>query len=441
MSSLFVYKMQVLPLINEKDIVEIENVMNDFLWKGKKPKIPLKKLQCSKTDGGLGLVDLKAKHQSLLFSWILDCRNNSQISNLCKTSLRYEPDWVWSANLNEHDSKLLFGNTFWGRLASMWHKFNFHTPQNQEKVLLQKIWLNSHLRVNGAPFYVTDAENSSLQLVGDLYDTEMKCFYPYEKVRDKYGAIVTWLEYNALVSAVLREWGYVFRSTDLIDDEVTKYANTLNRQKISKCIYADLIATDETVRACSQTWYKKAGIITTICSFRKEFARIYTLTSLVKLRDFQFRLLHNKIFCNDVLIHWKKVASNACNLCQLEKQDIIHLLYGCEYVKKIYSFLHTQFTSVGLECKINFETVLFNRVIVDEEHHIGNVLILIVKQYVFRCKCQNVLPTIAGTIREFQKIRDIELYNAKITMKYRRVLNKWSPVQEILVNDVNSQTN
>ena len=67
MASLFVYRFQVLPILNENLIEEIERVILDFLWRGKRAKIPLATLKKAREDGGLGLVDIKTKHLSLLF--------------------------------------------------------------------------------------------------------------------------------------------------------------------------------------------------------------------------------------------------------------------------------------------------------------------------------------------------------------------------------------
>ena len=39
--------------------------------------------------------------------------------------------------------------------------------------------------------------------------------------------------------------------------------------------------------------------------FVKAFQDLYRITDVVKLRDFQFRLLNNAIFTNNRLYHWK----------------------------------------------------------------------------------------------------------------------------------------
>ena len=68
--SLFTYKMQVLPSIPEPFITKIEALVVDFIWNGKKPKMMLSTMQLNKNQGGLGLINLRLKDESLKINWV-----------------------------------------------------------------------------------------------------------------------------------------------------------------------------------------------------------------------------------------------------------------------------------------------------------------------------------------------------------------------------------
>ena len=68
-SSLFVYKMMVLPVIPDKVVKQMNNIIREFLWNGKKAKIAYAILQNPKDQGGLNLVNLKNKDRALKVSW------------------------------------------------------------------------------------------------------------------------------------------------------------------------------------------------------------------------------------------------------------------------------------------------------------------------------------------------------------------------------------
>ena len=151
MASLYVYRMQVLPVLSDAQIKEIEETIIEFIWRGRKPKIPMAHLTANKEDGGMGLVNIRVKHESLLANWIQDCKNNPQIGNLAKHFLgeMVQDDYIWSLNISFKDSQKCFrGVSFWHKLLHNWHKYCYHEPQNKESVLQQIIWFNSMVKVS-----------------------------------------------------------------------------------------------------------------------------------------------------------------------------------------------------------------------------------------------------------------------------------------------------
>ena len=163
-------------------------------------------------------------------------------------------------------------------------------------------------------------------------------------------------------------------------------------------------------------------------STRFMFKNITKLTSSVKLRDFQYRLLHNKIFCNDQLFYWKKLTSNCCDFCDT-KQSIVHLMFECPIVRPIWMRLQAAFWKAEIECNINKATVIFNQI--HENHtHICNTVALIVKQFIYRCKCQNKAPNFNEVIHEIRLNYKIDLYNNFSDSS--KVKERWSPVKMVI---------
>ena len=165
MSSLFIYRLQILPPIKEKYVKEFENTVLDFLWHGKKAKIPLKVLQTSKLDGGLGLTDICRKHKSLLFNWIHDCKKNEKIRNLATAALgiHAQTSDIWLFNLNKQESSKIFaGNSFWHQIVHEWHEYSKFYPQNADSVKEEVIWYNRNIKIKGAPVYMSKLHRAGI---------------------------------------------------------------------------------------------------------------------------------------------------------------------------------------------------------------------------------------------------------------------------------------
>ena len=434
MSSLFVYKMQILPVISDRFVAEVEEVILDFLWHGKRPKISLNTLKANTEDGGLGLIDIQTKHRALLCNWISDCKNYENIGNLAKYFLGRDTNFkhLWEYNLNYNDSvKCLPGTDFWSSIVHMWHKYRFDDPQSGERVRKQIIAFNSNIRVQSEP--VTSGWwRESGATINDIWCEDRVRFCTYNEYVKKTGASCNWLNYQSVINAIPAHWKFFLKSdVNLVDDRLSKYEMIKDIDKVSRLIYRDMLHTDEILRKCVHTWGKKACINTDVQKMRKHFCNIKGITPVTKLRNFQFRLLHNKIFCNDVLVHWKKVESNICDFCSLQKQTIIHLLYDCPRVKNLWEYLIDQVSVKQITMDLSFETILFNNVVNENTYNVCNLLVLITKFYIYRCKCAGIIPTISELTYEIRFYFKLEVNIVNIS-NIRKILCKWEPVRQLL---------
>ena len=66
------------------------------------------------------------------------------------------------------------------------------------------------------------------------------------------------------------------------------------------------------------------------------FTNIYFNTNFVKLRFFQYKMLHRCLSLNNFL--WKPgiVNSNKCLYCLIKTETTIHLFYECDIVKNLW---------------------------------------------------------------------------------------------------------
>ena len=68
-----------------------------------------------------------------------------------------------------------------------------------------------------------------------------------------------------------------------------------------------------------------------------------------KLQEFQYKILHRYLPVNSVLFKYQLVQDNLCRFCHLENETIIHLLYECELVKKLWDEIQTWLASTDLK--------------------------------------------------------------------------------------------
>ena len=242
----------------------------------------------------------------------------------------------------------------------------------------------------------------------------------------KYGVSCPWITYHALIDAIAGHWKFFLQTPDLIDCRVAKYHEIQGRKSLSKWVYCKGVRTDVHRRKCMEIWSKKLEMTSVNAEdFKNLFNNIYRITNVVKLRSFQYRLLHNKIFCNDQLVHWRKVTSNVCNFCKNEKQTIQHLLFYCVVSRNIWSKLENLVSVTEENLEFNIETIIFNRVC-ENKLHIINLLVLVTKKYLYRCKCSGMTPNWQELLNEFYLTYRIEIYIGTEKGKWSYTKRKWA---------------
>ena len=152
-SSLLIYKMSVLPLLPQSIYKNFERLLLDFIWDGKRAKIPMEILQGEKLQGGLGLFDIRKKDLALKINWIVRIQKSKAFQDLAYEELENKiGDLIWKSQLREQDVKLYFKNrNFWTDVLKAWSALTFDGPTSPEQVKKQILWLNSNIQVGGVP--------------------------------------------------------------------------------------------------------------------------------------------------------------------------------------------------------------------------------------------------------------------------------------------------
>lgn len=156
----------------------------------------------------------------------------------------------------------------------------------------------------------------------------------------------------------------------------------------------------------------------------ESFENIYKLTTETKLRDFQFRFLHRGIFTNTMLYRWGLVDSDRCFFCRDHYEMVEHLFFTCNVVKRFWTRVWTWYEAMT-DSEVLFENkfLLLNMYV--DKITILDTLVLIAKQYIFRCKCMEKDLNFYNYKDEVLLICKIERRIACVTNNRRKFQRKW----------------
>ena len=424
-ASLFVYKMTVLPRIPKEYVDKLNSIMNSFLWNGKKPKISLKTLQMKKEHGGCSLVDFACKDSALKCTWVkMLFEGMYPIEFVHKIIQEDMGRYIWCANLSPGDVKKVtdIRNTFWRDVLTAWCEYHFE-PELEKTA--QFLWWNSHIRVAGRPIFWKVPFRKGLLFVHDLIEKGQ--FISDEKAWKNFS--LTTLQYNTLKSAIPREFTTVAKSSE-VDIVFTdnKFRDFMKSEHSSQCAYQELIMSSPQYEKLSVKWLKEC--VLSMDQIQKANREIKKVTSIVKYRSFQYRMLNRAIVTNVQLFKWKIKRSPQCSFCQAEIETYKHLFYDCLYAKEILQTAEKIVLELFPDavCQMEFANIVLND-ITAPVNHASNFIFLCAKQYIYGKRCLNEKPSTVEFRKRLYQYKNIEKYYAVKNNAIIKYVKRWEPTE------------
>ena len=430
MTSLFVYKMMVLPKPNKHQLKSIENICRDFLWKGGKAKLSMELLCNPKNNGGLKLVDFNKKFQSIKIGWISKIIGNPALQYVYYFLIPTIKELIWSVNLAKGDvPKIISINSQWQEILCEWCDYYYRDENLGGMAKDQIIWLNSNIRINEKPVLNIKCIKAGLMYVGDLIHEENDSPLSFEELTEKLSGCVNWLEYHQLVKAVTVNRCFTMdeQPTDNIS-RMGSLAVLCKTKKPVSIVYNLLINrnADKNLVGKLVKYQTMVNEDITTEDYCTNYNNLYMIARDAKARDFQYRQLSFILFTNTTLHRWQLVDSSFCNLCKKEiLQDVKHLFWECTMVQPLYSFLND---SINNELNFNLENI-FLCTVIESVRHIANYLTLHLKMYIYSCKCMDEIPTVQQFKVRIKQIRRIEKYNCIGANQRQNFERRWSDVK------------
>ena len=317
------------------------------------------------------------------------------------------------------------GNYFWSQLLRTWAEVHYRYPQNGHEVMEEIIWYNSNIKINKN--VIKKPKGAPVIKVDDLLDNNY-VLLRYCNLAPRVKKCINWWMYMCIVDAFPKYWLLLLKQDYKWDDLITQnriLVEILLKSKHCSALLYNFITIKENVSIYMEAWNNKLVTVISYDDFCVMFKNINKITKNVKLCNFQYRLLYNKIFVNNTLFYWKKVPSKRCEWCNHTSQDIIHLLIECPWVTLVWEFVENLFCE-----KMSFmkESIIFNTVNAVVTN-ITNSTVLLVKYVIFQQKCLGNKPSIGLIRKEIIFLYLMEYQEIRIcTKKHKKFDKRWKPV-------------
>ena len=293
----------------KKAVIEINNILQNFLWKGANTKIAQKTLIQKIEKGGLKLCHFETKVNSLLLSWVQRLTLNSS------TKWKLLPKKFYSFNnlkmYFNSNHKLLHSKqipAFYKNIHEIYMKDFKKEPINLTEILNESLWLNDRIRTKKGHIYIKSWEIKNILMMRDLFN-EFGILLTHNELKNKYNINTTFLQTMQVHKAIPSNWIIQINnhSSTLPPSNHTlklRINNNIKELKSTSCkdFYWHLINNTNHKPSCINKWQTTYPLLnsTNNLEWKKIFNHAFLICRDTRIQTLQYKIIHRTIACS----HW-----------------------------------------------------------------------------------------------------------------------------------------
>ena len=355
--------------INDHIVNKLEKILYEYLWDGKKNKVRKDVCVLPRKMGGLGMVDLRLALKVQKIKWIrrILCSDENDewafhpIKCLKCLDKKFDVNFF---TIRAYDTdkclKNINVNEFY---ISCVKTFQELCRKGRIKSNKDIIWCNTALKFNGDTLDWAHWAKSGLLYRHDIIkDFKINEQYIYEKLIYKANC---YFDIAKLKASIPKDWldaSDVSDNNNISTDEQSCRKDILNTkfeipggsEKIffdltSKDIYNVLLLNKKTVIKSKDYWRNKFKNV----QINFDLWYMCLLNCEITPRkciDFNWRILHGQVNTETRLAKMK-FSNGICRLCNIDLENLDHLLFDCEHVKQLWDLINQKFgNTCGFVC-------------------------------------------------------------------------------------------
>ena len=371
-------------------IKELDKMLFDFLWSGRKHGISKSTIIRSIDMGGLKMICIETMIKAIKIMWL------KRLTNDVKAKWK-----VLSWLLMGINKEMLFSRLdqkfikvpaikFYVQVLNIWYDFMNIVPESNLDILNENLFYNNLIIVNNKTL---GKEFHTYKMLGmckviDIYNKAEKRFYSYNEMNVKYNVYIDVLSYNKLIMSIPRSWKSALKVSD--NKTLSKLHSILYKDKdlfklYNKDVYNIFISRNSSPVISQEKWIESYPFLEGI-NWDHLYRLPYVICSTTYIQSLQYKILHRYVNCNANLFKWKIVDSPNCVDCNIY-DSIEHFFYNCPKVAYFWKNVQVWLFNV-LETNIKFTVLEVLLGILQENQYskICNYVILHGKKYIYEAK-------------------------------------------------------
>ena len=323
-------------------VKKISVLFHNFLW-GKRDKIKRSITSNSVESGGIGMPDIEQFFYSLKAGWVIRMANltgkwKAGFEEFAsRLGITYEYLLKMNFGNRKSASFLKQNNSFYVDVIIAFNRCKTIIPlvkMNVSDILNEPIWGNNLFTYKDQCLLFKEMLDSKILFVKDLIN-EKGCLKSehelFQEIKVKTNIVEQLYILKNAVLKKLRTFDFSISpyvkinhniKTILHDDKLHKI------KKLKSSFFYKILNKKSNNNNMESIFSREFAIERRNCTWVKIYTQKIKNITIIKLKEFNFKLLHNIVPCGKILSKWKPNISENCELCN-EIETTKHMLYDC----------------------------------------------------------------------------------------------------------------
>lgn len=420
-----------LPRPDAKTMKELEILFFNFIWGNKKDRVSRKQLIQDYRLGGLKMVHLESFAKTMKLTWLQRLHlTRAPWVEMYNSVLPGNPELIFSLG-TDYTRKMLIStiNAFWRDVFEdlICLREVLSLKENRSDIIHSSPWYNNKILIGNKSVFIRQWYNRGIRSIGDLL-SEDGTLLTYAEFCERYFTPIP-LVFLGLKNSILKTYIWLRTSdADRVASVNFPHCPTylyciLNNGKRGKTLYNTLVESMFNEQRYMGKWSTELDLHQD-AKWWESINNTVRIPLEVRLRWFQYRVVHRIISTNTFLFKIGIVDSPLCTFCKESAETITHLFFECTVTSNLIREVVSWFGEITQETEVLSCTDIILG-IPGEGNNLLNLLIILLKYYMYKCRSRSHRPSVEGYKKELITCYKLEHYIAKKNLALERFEKKW----------------
>ena len=354
--------------------------------------------------GGVRMLDLCAFDKALKLTWIKRIvSTNDKWGILADKYVNYKMiistgGYVSKEKVNKTS------NPFWREVLSNWNDMliKVQCPESIEEIMNQPLWYNKNMK--DKEYFNKRWFEKNIRYIRDVIKPAGG-FKSIQQLNEEYNIGENFLIYGKLLAEIPSVWRERLKTESINGGTNHNPIEKLilnTKGKASKQFYE--ILTDNKIIPTSELKWEK--LFPASSDGHKKQYHFISKIKEIRLRNFQFKIIHRILPTNSLLHKMNITQNNLCTFCNNSVETLEHLFLTCPIIEQLW-FEIEKFIAEKTKNQLlmSNQDKIFGK---GNENNLINHVILLTKKHIYYCRNHNLRPTLKDLLSYINTVKEIE---------------------------------